>query len=152
VVDDGHGVRIPMSCDGDRGHRLWYRGGRMTDAEARDELGPVHPDDEPADAGYGLIVVSNPLPVDASVDERGGVSWRRSPGGRGTAREPVMRIADGGWVGWPGSADLALVPFDSDGIRIVPVPLSADDLEGYYEGFSNDTLWPLYHDVIARPT
>jgi trehalose 6-phosphate synthase len=31
------------------------------------------------------------------------------------------------------------------------VPLSIDDVENYYEGFSNDTLWPLYHDVIATP-
>jgi trehalose 6-phosphate synthase len=32
------------------------------------------------------------------------------------------------------------------------VPLSADEVQRYYEGFSNDTLWPLYHDVIAAPT
>ena len=141
-----------MSCDGDRGHRLWYRGGRMTDADARDEHGHDQTDHGTDDARYGLIVVSNRLPVDASVDERGEVTWSRSPGGLVTALEPVMRAADGAWVGWPGSADLDLEPFDSDGIRIVPVPLTADDIEGYYEGFSNDTLWPLYHDVIARPT
>ena len=29
--------------------------------------------------------------------------------------------------------------------------LSADDVEEYYEGFSNATLWPLYHDVIVKP-
>ena len=29
--------------------------------------------------------------------------------------------------------------------------LTEDDLEKFYEGFSNDTLWPLYHDVIAPP-
>ena len=34
---------------------------------------------------------------------------------------------------------------------LVPVTLSDDDVERYYEGFSNDTLWPLYHDVIAPP-
>jgi trehalose 6-phosphate synthase len=33
----------------------------------------------------------------------------------------------------------------------MPVRLSASDVEFYYEGFSNATLWPLYHDVIARP-
>ncbi len=34
---------------------------------------------------------------------------------------------------------------------LVPVRLSADDVEQYYEGFSNATLWPLYHDVIVKP-
>ena len=28
---------------------------------------------------------------------------------------------------------------------------TAEEIERYYEGFSNDTLWPLYHDVIAQP-
>jgi trehalose 6-phosphate synthase len=35
---------------------------------------------------------------------------------------------------------------------MVPVGLSNDDVENFYEGFSNDTLWPLYHDVISSPT
>jgi trehalose 6-phosphate synthase len=33
-----------------------------------------------------------------------------------------------------------------------PVPLSAVEIEQYYEGFSNDTLWPIYHDVIVQPS
>ena len=33
-----------------------------------------------------------------------------------------------------------------------PVTLSAEDIATYYEGFSNATLWPLYHDVIVKPT
>jgi trehalose 6-phosphate synthase len=55
-------------------------------------------------------------------------------------------------VGWGGSADLELEPFDADDMRLVPVSLTQDDLTFYYEGFSNDTLWPLYHDVIQPPT
>lgn len=94
-----------------------------------------------------LVVVANRLPVDG--DGAGG--WRRSPGGLVTALEPVMHGADGAWVGWPGKADLALDPFEFDGTRLVPVTLSSEDVELYYEGFSNDTIWPLYHDVIAAP-
>ncbi|MCP5978263.1 trehalose-6-phosphate synthase, partial [Klebsiella pneumoniae] len=30
--------------------------------------------------------------------------------------------------------------------------LSADEVQNYYEGFSNDTLWPLYHNCIVPPT
>jgi trehalose 6-phosphate synthase len=104
-----------------------------------------------ADENYSFVVVSNRLPIDHVVDEDGRSGWRASPGGLVTALEPVMRAADGAWVGWAGQPDLELDPFDNDGIRIVPVPLSAYDLEMYYEGFSNDTLWPLYHDVIAQP-
>lgn len=103
-------------------------------------------------AGYDLVVVANRLPVDVTLGDDGKPSWTRSPGGLVTALEPVVQQSDGAWVGWGGSADLDLEPFDADDMRLVPVPLSEDDLALYYEGFSNDTLWPLYHDVIQPPT
>jgi trehalose 6-phosphate synthase len=102
--------------------------------------------------GYGLVVVSNRLPFDATIDVDGKATWVRSPGGLVTALEPVMKEADGAWVGWCGAADVKLEPFDADDMRLVPVPLSECDVTDYYEGFSNDSLWPLYHDVIAPPT
>lgn len=100
-----------------------------------------------------LVIVANRLPVDRvpSSDESDGDSWRRSPGGLVTALEPVMRQAEGAWVGWPGQADLEVEPFEFEGTQLIPVALSADEVENYYEGFSNDTIWPLYHDVIAEP-
>lgn len=101
---------------------------------------------------YDFVVVSNRLPVDRVVAADGTESWSTSPGGLVTALEPVMRAADGAWVGWAGQPDLDLPPFESEGIRIVPVALSETDIENYYEGFSNDTLWPLYHDVISSPS
>nr|WP_274638170.1 trehalose-6-phosphate synthase [Microbacterium bovistercoris] len=94
-----------------------------------------------------LVVVANRLPVDR--DEAGG--WRPSPGGLVTALEPVMRRVDGAWVGWPGQAGLKADEFDFDGMHLVPVTLSAQDVQLYYEGFANDTIWPLYHDVISPP-
>ena len=100
---------------------------------------------------YDFVVVSNRLPVDRVMDDNDEPSWTRSPGGLVTALEPVMKIHEGAWVGWAGQPDLDIAPFDNDGVRIVPVPLSEDDVECFYEGFSNDTLWPLYHDVIAAP-
>jgi trehalose 6-phosphate synthase len=106
----------------------------------------LQPDD------YDFVVVSNRLPVDRVRSASGDESWTRSPGGLVTALEPVMRERDGAWIGWAGQPDLDLDPFDNGGIHIVPVPLSATDIENYYEGFSNDTLWPLYHDVIATPS
>ncbi|GGH34396.1 alpha,alpha-trehalose-phosphate synthase (UDP-forming) [Microbacterium album] len=97
-----------------------------------------------------LVVVANRLPVDRVVSE-GGESWRRSPGGLVTALEPVMRKPDRAWVGWAGQPDLDIAPFDFEGARLVPVALSASEIEQYYEGFANGTIWPLYHDVIAAP-
>ncbi|GLK17760.1 alpha,alpha-trehalose-phosphate synthase (UDP-forming) [Herbiconiux flava] len=102
-------------------------------------------------AGFPFVVVSNRLPVDRQVHADGTLSFRTSPGGLVTALEPVMREADGAWIGWTGSADDETEPFEHDGIHLIPVTLTADDVELYYEGFSNDTLWPLYHDVIAPP-
>ncbi len=100
---------------------------------------------------YDFVVVSNRLPVDRVVSLDGTETWSSSPGGLVTALEPVMREADGAWVGWAGQPELELEPFENDGIHLVPVALSAEDIELYYEGFSNDTLWPLYHDVIEPP-
>ncbi|MBX3098954.1 MAG: alpha,alpha-trehalose-phosphate synthase (UDP-forming) [Salinibacterium sp.] len=106
----------------------------------------------PTHADYDFVVVSNRLPVDRVIGPDGDESWTRSPGGLVTALEPVMREADGAWVGWAGQADVVIEPFENDGIHIVPVVLSDYDIQNYYEGFSNDTLWPLYHDVIAPPS
>jgi trehalose 6-phosphate synthase len=102
--------------------------------------------------GYDLVVVANRLPVDVSVGEDGTTSWTRSPGGLVTALNPVMASTDGAWVGWGGAPDHDLEPFTVDGTELIPVMLSAEDVEKFYEGFANDTLWPLYHDVISPPT
>ena len=101
--------------------------------------------------GYDFVVVSNRLPVDRDIDENGESTWRRSPGGLVSALAPVMAQRDGAWVGWHGAPDETLEPFDHDVFHLVPVGLSALEVERYYEGFSNATLWPLYHDVIAPP-
>jgi trehalose 6-phosphate synthase len=98
-----------------------------------------------------FVVVANRLPVDRVELPDGSTAWRRSPGGLVTALAPVMQRHDGAWIGWTGSADEKVDPFDTDGMHLVPVTLSADDIRLYYEGFSNATLWPLYHDVIVPP-
>lgn len=114
------------------------------------------------EAGNRFIVVANRLPVDRVTGPDGAVSWRRSPGGLVSALEPVMRRLDGAWAGWIGvpadestaGADgepAAPEPFSDGGFNLVPVALTAREVASYYEGFSNATLWPLYHDVIAVP-
>ncbi len=105
----------------------------------------------PLPGKYDFVIVANRLPVDRVTESDGSSGWRRSPGGLVTALEPVMRKTDGAWVGWSGGSGPAPEPFDEAGMRLVPVPMSDDEIRDYYEGFANGTLWPLYHDVIAPP-
>ncbi|ATG51684.1 bifunctional alpha,alpha-trehalose-phosphate synthase (UDP-forming)/trehalose-phosphatase [Brachybacterium vulturis] len=101
---------------------------------------------------HELVVVANRLPVDSRTLPDGATEWVTSPGGLVTAMESVMRNVDSGaWVGWAGSPGEAPDPFEADGMSLYPVRLDQDDIERYYEGYSNATLWPLYHDVIVDP-
>ncbi len=102
-----------------------------------------------------LVVVANRLPVEYTPDSPEG-GWSRSPGGLVSALEPALRGRDAIWIGWNGhlgSSDEPVpeLPDDIDGLGIVGVPLTAEQVELYYEGFSNGALWPLYHDAVATP-
>jgi trehalose 6-phosphate synthase len=66
--------------------------------------------------------------------------------------ESVMKGRDAAWVGWAGEPGPAPEPFHEEGMHLHPVALSPSEMEEYYEGFSNDTLWPIYHDVIVQAT
>ncbi|MGW4212750.1 alpha,alpha-trehalose-phosphate synthase (UDP-forming) [Lentzea sp. NPDC004789] len=101
--------------------------------------------------GAEFVVVANRLPVDLERLPDGTERWKHSPGGLVSALEPFLRSHSGAWVGWPGVADAEVAPFEDDGLLLHPVQLSAKEVEDYYEGFSNGTLWPLYHDVVAQP-
>ncbi|APE18172.1 trehalose-6-phosphate synthase [Mycobacterium sp. WY10] len=98
-----------------------------------------------------FVVVANRLPIDMERLPDGSVTWKRSPGGLVTALEPLLRRQRGAWIGWPGIVDGPEEPIIEDDMQLVPVRLSAEDVAEYYEGFSNATLWPLYHDVIVKP-
>jgi trehalose 6-phosphate synthase len=106
-----------------------------------------------------FVVVANRLPVDeVPADVPAGRTtgdnrrrWRRSPGGLVTALHPVLVERNGTWIGWAGTPGDAPDPFDLDGIKLRPIELSEDDLDRYYEGQSNATIWPLYHDNVEPP-
>jgi trehalose 6-phosphate synthase len=104
---------------------------------------------------YGLVLVANRLPVRRVARprgaSRGGPGWSLSPGGLVSALAPLLRASHGAWVGWGGTAAESLEPFDHDGLHLFPVPLSKAELDAFYYGFSNRTLWPLYHDAIRWP-
>ncbi len=80
----------------------------------------------------------------------GQVEWKPSPGGLVTAMEPVMKGREGAWVGWTGEpGGHPPEPFAANDMWLQPIALSEAEVEDHYEGFSNDTLWPIYHDVIV---
>jgi trehalose 6-phosphate synthase len=101
---------------------------------------------------FDLVVAANRLPVDFVIDADGKGTWQRSPGGLVSAMEGAMADRDAAWVGWAGEAGPAPGPFVQDNLLVQPVGLSSAEVEEYYEGFSNDTLWPIYHDVIVQAT
>ncbi|MDT5355845.1 MAG: trehalose 6-phosphate synthase [Mycobacterium sp.] len=110
---------------------------------------------DPATGESDFVVVANRLPIDMERLPDGSTTWKRSPGGLVTALEPLLRRRHGAWIGWPGiveaDVDVEDEPIVAEDLRLHPVRLSADDVAQYYEGFSNATLWPLYHDVIVKP-
>ncbi len=99
---------------------------------------------------YKLAVVSNRLPVSV-VQKNGTLEFEVSSGGLATAMSSLDQ-ADRIWVGWPGIASDDLTDDEKDHITAellsrgcYPVFLTSQQIELFYEGFSNDTLWPLFH-------
>jgi trehalose 6-phosphate synthase len=98
-----------------------------------------------------LVVVANRLPLDDSAHPDGACEWRRSPGGLASALHAILKQTPATWVGWAGGVGPAPALPDIGTLRIRPVALSEQELRGYYEGFANSTLWPLYHDAVETP-
>ncbi len=101
-----------------------------------------------------LVVVSNRLPFTFRRGDEG--RWRAEPAGGGlvTALLPVLRHRGGVWVGWTGASgeDAALTAaLDAEGegagFTLKAVPLSAEEVHDFYLGFSNEIVWPLFHDL-----
>lgn len=103
-----------------------------------------------------LIVISNRLPFTVQVTEAG-IEFGPSSGGLVSALGAYLQRQrqedpdfDCVWVGWPGSA---ITPEQQSAVRercqldhdALPVFLSRADLDAFYDGFSNSTLWPLFH-------
>lgn len=100
---------------------------------------------------FPFVVVANRLPVDRITTPGGAHRWTTSPGGLVAAVEPVMHDLHGCWIGWAGLSGPAPRPFRRGKLHLRPVALSAEEVAAFYEGFSNGTLWPLYHDAGERP-
>ena len=55
------------------------------------------------------------------------------------------------WVGWDGGAAGLPRHVDGLGVELAPVRLSRSDVDGFYHGFANRTLWPLLHELVEQP-
>ena len=94
-----------------------------------------------------LVIVANRLPVVRADDG----TWEVSPGGLVSALAPIVQAGKGSWIGWAGIPGAPPKAFDHGGMRLTPIGLNAREIEGFYEGFANRTLWPLYHDAVRPP-
>jgi trehalose 6-phosphate synthase len=93
-----------------------------------------------------LVVVANRLPV-----ARQNGNWEASAGGLVTAMRPVIDEVGGAWVGWDGGATDVPSRVKALNVDLHPVALSHAQIQGFYYGFSNRTIWPLFHDLIRTP-
>jgi len=112
--------------------------------------------------GSSLIVVSNRLPFTLRRHEDGTLSRVAAAGGLVTAVAPVVINGKGMWIGWPGPGlqEADVIP-ESDpadtgptaGLRsdqVLPIHLSEEEYEQYYNGCCNATFWPLLHSMPDR--
>ena len=102
-----------------------------------------------------IVIVSNRLPV-RMVGTGKKVKLIPGSGGLVTALAPVLRDRGGVWIGWDGftgsrsHSELFKKESVKIGYSLRPLSLTDQEIAHYYEGFSNATLWPLFHDFLDR--
>src|SRR5690554_379482 len=97
------------------------------------------------------IIVSNRLPVRWTREEDE-LCMHESEGGLATGLSAIFSQDDTLWIGWPGMVatdEIEKKQIEDQLIpkRIVPVFLNEEQIKGYYEGFSNEILWPIFHYI-----
>ena len=95
------------------------------------------------------IIVSNRLPVKISQED-GEFQYKPSEGGLATGLGSIYKDGDNIWIGWPGlpvskSEHQQEITKNLKKESMKPVFLTSTEIEEFYEGFSNETLWPNFH-------
>lgn len=97
------------------------------------------------------IIVSNRLPIDLSFNDDT-LNVKSSVGGLATGMKSVHADGNGIWIGWSGLTEEEVPEGQHEAVKAalakekcVGVPLTEEDIENYYYGFSNKALWPLFH-------
>ena len=103
-----------------------------------------------------VIIVSNRLPVSVKKDN-GRLHFYRSVGGLATGLSSYIKDSKNKWIGWPGIASDDLTPEDRQKIvdelakhNCRPVFLTRNEIENFYNGYSNTVLWPHLHTLSNR--
>ncbi|MCL4336596.1 MAG: trehalose-6-phosphate synthase [Candidatus Thermoplasmatota archaeon] len=96
------------------------------------------------------LVVTSRCPV--THENTGGRDIvKNNVGGVATALRQVMKQEGGIWVCWgDGNLDHEYLKEDFEGYKIVRIPLTQKERRGFYEDYSNGTLWPLFHYFRER--
>jgi len=95
------------------------------------------------------IIVSNRLPVKV-LREDDTIYYMPSEGGLATGLGSIYKDGKNIWIGWPGKyiqgeGDRQKISTQLESENMVPVFLSKKLIEEFYEGFSNDCIWPIFH-------
>jgi trehalose 6-phosphate synthase/phosphatase len=102
-----------------------------------------------------LVLVSNRIPITISNDD-GELKGHPSSGGLVSALEPLLETHGGIWVGSGGTEDSPQIrkileqASGNNPYKYAPLFLSEEEQSNYYEGFSNEIIWPLFHDLQSR--
>ncbi|HEX5797959.1 MAG TPA: bifunctional alpha,alpha-trehalose-phosphate synthase (UDP-forming)/trehalose-phosphatase [Candidatus Saccharimonadales bacterium] len=98
-----------------------------------------------------LLIVSNRLPLSV-IKKNGRIEFKKSAGGLSTAVSSLKDTYNLTWIGWPGIANEDLTAADKRKItkefkaqNLIPVFLTKSQIERFYDGYSNDSIWPLFH-------
>lgn len=100
-------------------------------------------------------MVSNRLPVTIR-QTAGGVTLAESIGGVATGLRGLQESSGGVWIGWPGPTEQlgAELAEETDrrleALRCVPVHITRSEVRGFYQGYSNGVIWPLFHYLIQH--
>lgn len=95
------------------------------------------------------IIVSNRLPI--SLRHRNGkFEFKPSAGGLATGLGSIYKSGENIWIGWPGNTvedpeQRAEIILELHELKMAPVFLTKEEVTKFYEGFSNETLWPAFH-------
>ncbi len=97
-----------------------------------------------------LYIIANRLPVKVSRQPDGTLDFQRSEGGLATGLSSLETHADLHWVGWPGvhtddPDEKAHITAELAAFDYHPVFLTQEQINHYYEGYSNSVIWPLFH-------
>ncbi len=99
------------------------------------------------------IIIANRMPVTVNLGDTGKFTVRESIGGLATGLKSVHAEKESLWIGWSAIDPAQVSPETAAAIdatlrkkhRCLPVYLDKSDIDDFYYGYCNKTIWPLFH-------